>query len=313
MLKHFGTLTACLVLLAACAQPSPHKISDITEAQDLSDRALGMFAAGDLNGALSALNAVVAFGSIDDAVYARRAAVYGTMKHYDKALTDANRAIDLAPRTWRHYLERAVIYQRTGQFAAAITDLDRAVALQPDEIGPLRRRAYLKVVAGRFDDAIADYETLTESFPRRDTGVLGRGAALYLAGRWREAAGQFSDMLDNQPDDGLAALWLTKSRLRAGEIMTWEELGSHADDGPEWRLARLLLGGEDGKPITAHIVDVEPCERALFLGLWHILHRGNTSAIQAFQAAGQACPRDSIEASEARVELARLRAHAQSD
>jgi tetratricopeptide (TPR) repeat protein len=294
-------------LLSACASQPEYTISDVTEARALSDYALDLFIAGDHDGALRALNAVIAYGSIDASAYARRAAVYGTQKNYEKALADANQAVELAPSAWRGYLERAILFQRVGEYASAIVDLDSAVDLAPNQIELLRRRAYLKVVAARFDDAVADYEMLSRVQPRSDTGALGRGAALYLAGRWPEAATQFNDMLKKQPADGLAALWLAKSRYRAGQFLAWEELEPGAGDEPEWLMTRALLTMNSEVDVGTLLANVERCERTLFLGFWRIVHQRGEGAALEFEAAEEACPRDSIEASETRIELTRLR------
>lgn len=298
-------------LLSACATEPAYKISDVTEARALSNHSMDLFVSGDTTGAIKALNAVIAYGSIDADDYARRAAIYGTQKNYDKALADANRAVVLEPKAWRRYLERAVIYQRVGSYAAAIEDLDSAAALQPNEVELLRRRAYLKIVAARFDGAIADYENLTRILPRSDTGAVGRGAALYLAGRWPEAVAQFGAMLEARPEDGLATLWLAKARLRSRQFMAWEELEPHAGPEPEWLMARVLLTVNSSAEATQLIAKVDACERALFMGLWRVVHVNGANAASDFQAAQKACPLDSIEASEARVELERLKGAAQ--
>ena len=294
-------------LLAACATTPQYKISDVTEARALSDHALVLLVTGDPKGAINALDAVIAYGSIDPDDYARRAAVYGTQKKYEQALADANRAVELDPKAWRRYLERGVLYQRVGAYNDAITDLDSAVGLQPHEVELWRRRAYLKVVAARFDDAVTDYETLSSMLPRSDTGVLGRGAALYLAGRWPEAATQFSYMLSQRPDDGLAALWLAKARFRGRQFLAWEELEKHAGPEPEWLMARALLTVDSTTEVTQMLKGVEPCERALFMGLWRIVHKNSKGAFEDLRAAEKACPLDSIEGSETRLELARLK------
>ena len=304
-LRHVSAAVS-FVCLAACTAVPVYNISDVTDAREVSNQGLVMLATGDTDNALNALNAVIAYGSINDADYARRAAIYGTRKNYDLALADANRAIELAPKAWRRYLERAVIYQRVGSYEAAIVDLDSAVALQPNTVELLRRRAYLKVVASRFDDAVADYEELTRMLPRSDTGALGRGAALYLAGRWSEASQQFADMLKARPNDGLAALWLAKARLRGGQFLAWDEVEPGAGNAPEWRMVRALLTVESEAEVTALVAPVETCERTLFLGLWRMVHNDNAGATREFNAAQKACPLDSIEASETRAELARL-------
>ena len=306
----FGHISAGAILallVSACATEQIYKISDITDARALSDHAVDLLVEGDHAGAIKALDAVIAYGSVDDRDFARRAAVYGTQKNYDKALADANRAIELASKAWRRFLERAILYQRIGDYGAAIGDLDSAVAIQPNEVELLRRRAYLKVVAARFDDAVTDYENISRILPRSDTGALGRGAALYLADRWSEAAAQFADMLRARPEDGLAALWLAKARMRSGQFLAWEDVERGAGPEPEWLMARALLTVDADTRVIGLLSGVEACERAVFFGLWRIVHQSGNGAEKDFHTAGEVCPIDSIEASEARVELARLK------
>lgn len=305
----FRSLCAAVIVLAlsACASTGGgYKIADVTEARRVSDKGLVLLATGDTSEALKALNAVIAYGSINDADYARRAAILGTRKEYDAALADANRAIELNDRSWRRYLERAVIYQRMGRYEEAITDLDAARKLDPYQAALLRRSAYLKIVASQFDGAIADYEELIRMMPRSDTGQLGRGAALYIAGRWSEAADQFADMLKYKPNDGLAALWLAKSRFLAGQTMAWADIQDGAQDEQQWNMTRALLtlGSED--EVMPLIAKVEACEKALFLGVWRQKNKDLDGAVADFRAALKTCPLDSIETRETQAALARL-------
>ena len=298
---------ALILTLSACASTTPgYKIADVTEARKLSNKGLLLLATGDTSEALKALNAVIAYGSIDDADYARRAAILGTRKEYDGALADANRAIEINSRKWRRFLERAVIYQRMGRYDEAITDLDSARKLDPYQAALLRRSAYLKIVASHFDAAIADYEELIRMMPRSDTGQLGRGAALYIAGRWSEAGDQFADMLKYKPNDGLAALWLAKSRVQAGQVLAWEEIREGAQDEPQWNMTRALLTLGSDKDVLPLLETVEACEKALFLGVWRQKNKDLNGAAQDFRAALKACPLDSIETRETTAALARL-------
>ena len=105
MIKHIVVIAAA-AMMAACTSQLAFKISDVTEARALSDHALDLFAAGDTKNAVAALDAVIAYGTVDDADYARRAAVHGTLKNYDKA----DRTI-LA--TWVAGTRRAVSARRT--------------------------------------------------------------------------------------------------------------------------------------------------------------------------------------------------------
>src|SRR5438067_1130384 len=91
--RHFS-LCFVLLVLAGCASQGG-RVSDIIQARALSDQGLEKFEAGDYKEALKSLNDVIAFGSIDDRDYTRRASVYGAMKKYEAALRDTDHALQL--------------------------------------------------------------------------------------------------------------------------------------------------------------------------------------------------------------------------
>ncbi len=303
--------------MSACATQNAYRITDLSHARTVSDHGLDLFAAGNLNAAVEAFNAVIDFGTNDYRDYARRAAVLGALEKYDLALQDTERALELSPRKWRTHLQRAVIHQRTRKFDDAIADLDNAIEINANDTGLLRRRAYLKMLAGQYGAAIDDYDELQRIRPESDTGTLGRGVALYLSGEWNDAARAFADVLEESPYDGLAVLWLAKSALRAPGPISWDEFASDAGPEREWIMANLLLDRSDPDVVEGIMFDLfeaddatspEDCEHVLFLGTWHLIKKSDSEdAAKAFEAAAKACPADSIEGAEARIELERLR------
>ncbi len=306
-----AVMAAAAMALAGCA--TRYHISDVNDARALSDKGFALFEDGDYKGAIAALNAVIAYGTINDGDYTRRAAVYGALKQYDKALADNDKALQLAPNEWRTHNQRAIFHQRLKKYDDAIHDLDVAYAAAPTQLDLLRRRAYLKVVAGRFRDAMTDYDMLAETGAQADAGILGRGVALYLDGNWREAADVFGRILLKDPGDGLTAYWMGKASLRAGMPLDFAQFGAHDARDPSWIMADVLLTAQTMDEVTARIAPLETrgtgaCEIELFYGLWRVLRAGATDAGRAFQNAEKECPADSIEASEVHVERMRLAA-----
>ena len=304
--------------MSACATQNAYRITDLTHARSVSDHGLDLFAAGKVNAAVEAFNAVIDFGTDDYRDFARRAAALGALEKYDLALKDTERALELSPRKWRTHLQRAVIHQRTRKFDSAIADLDNALEINGNEMSLLRRRAYLKLLAGQYAGAVDDYDQLERIRPESDTGTLGRGVALYLSGEWNDAARAFADVLEDSPYDGLAVLWLAKSALRTPGPISWDEFAPDAGPEREWIMANLLLDRSDPKVVEGIMLDLfevegatspEDCEHVLFLGTWHLINSDSDSgdAVKAFEAATKACPADSIEGAEARIELERLR------
>jgi TolA-binding protein len=173
---------------------------------------------------------------------------------------------------------------------------------------PMRRTAYLKLLAGQFDEAAVRYQRLRGVPGQSNTADLGQGMAMYLSGNWRNATEAFGRALKDSPDDNLAALWYVKSGLRAG-IYVDRSLLDSAMTGTEGAMTRALLADSEDVPavdVTAMRSSTARCERALFLGAMRIIKSNGNGAREQFQAAQTECPRDSIEAAEARAELDRL-------
>ncbi len=309
----FAAIAAAALWLAGCA--SRHQINDVNDARALSDKGFALFESGDYSGAKAALDAVIAYGTLDEKDYTRRATVYAALKDYEKALSDNDMALQLAPNEWRTHNQRAILHQRLKKYDDAIADLDVAYRAAPTQLDLLRRRAYLKVVAGRFQDAITDYDMLAETGAQADAGVLGRGVSLYLQGKWRDAADIFGRILLKDPGDGLTAYWMGKASLRAGLPLDFAQFGAHDAKDPSWIMADVLLTAETMDEVTAKIGPLAirgtgDCEIHLFYGIWRIVRAASADAAAAFKAAEAQCPFDSIEASEVRVELGRLAAAA---
>ena len=301
-------LLALLCALSACSTPS--KISDYLQARALSNEAQSLIDEGRYEEALAKLDQVIAFGSIDDVDYSRRAAAHGGMANYQAAIADLDKALELRPQNWRTQLLRGVFKQRLGQYESAIADLEGVERLSPESVVPARRTAYLKLLAGQFDEAAVRYQRLREVPGQSNTADLGQGMAMYLSGQWREASEAFARALKEAPDDTLAALWYVKAGMRAGLYVDRALLAS-ALGGTEGAMTKALLADSEDVP------DVDPsslrsraarCERALFLGAMRLIKSNGVGAREQFLAAQRECPRDSIEAAEARMELDRLAA-----
>ncbi len=302
-------LVALLCVLSACSTSSP-KVSDYLQARALSNEAQALIDEGRYEEAIEKLNRVIAFGSIDEIDYTRRASAHGSLTHYAEAITDLDRALQLKPDNWRSQLLRGVFKQRLGQYDAAIADLEGVQRLTPDAVTPMRRTAYLKLLAGQFDEAAVRYQRLRSIPGQSNTSDLGQGMAMYLSGNWLGASESFGRALKEAPDDSLAALWYVKSGMRAG-IYVDRELLSAALGGDEGAMTRALLADSEDVPAAdpqALRSKTARCERALFLGAMRVIKANGNGAREQYQAAQRECPRDSIEAAEARAELDRLSA-----
>lgn len=299
-------LVALLCAVSACST-SP-KISDYLQARALSNEAQTLIDEGRYEEAIAKLNQVIAFGSVDEVDYTRRASAHGSLTHYAEAIADLDRALELKPGNWRSQLLRGVFKQRLGQYESALLDLEGVQRLTPEAVMPMRRTAYLKLLAGQFDEAAVRYQNLRAIPGQSNTADLGQGMAMYLSGQWLEASEAFGRALKESPNDDLAALWYVKSGLRAG-IYVDRDLVSSAMGGNEGAMTRALLADSEEVPeadAASLRTRAARCERALFLGAMRIIKANGNGAREQYLTAQKECPRDSIEAAEARAELDRL-------
>ena len=308
-------IATSVFIFTGCAARHPAPITDPAEARAAADSALVNLSAGETQAAIASLDRVIASGKAQDSDYTRRAAAYGALGQYTQALADADAAIKMRPDAWRTYFQRSIFNQKLGKLDAAVEDLDRAIALNGEDTSLLRRRGYLVLVAGRFKDAVAAYDRLGQVEENSLAAATGRGVALYVDGDWRAAAREFDKLLTEIPGDAITALWFVKASLRAPYPINWERFEGVRGDDPEWRLVDAL-GADEGLDNVLQTLaalaatrarkGITPCERALFLGEWRMIRLQGEGAIADFERAQKACPKDSIERTQAQTELSRL-------
>jgi len=100
-------------------------------AQELLDEGLQRRRVGDLEGAYAAFDALVAYCPVYAEGYNQRAFVAFIRQDYDQALTDLNRAIDLAPDHFAAIAGRALTEIGLGRNDVAQDTLKQALRLNP--------------------------------------------------------------------------------------------------------------------------------------------------------------------------------------
>jgi len=86
--------------------------------------------------------------------------------HYDEAIEECNKAIELDPNLAAAYNNRAWAYNEKGQYDLAIADCNKAIELDPSLFEAYWNRAWAYTLQGKNAKAIADFEkfiTLTDN------------------------------------------------------------------------------------------------------------------------------------------------------
>jgi tetratricopeptide (TPR) repeat protein len=110
----------------------------------------------DFAGAIQHFTAALKIAETSDS-YFQRGNAHKNLGHFDQALADWSRAIELDPNQAGAYTARGAYYQSENQAAKALADFERSLQLNPTVDGYFQR-GQLYAVLGQFDRAIEDYD-----------------------------------------------------------------------------------------------------------------------------------------------------------
>jgi Tfp pilus assembly protein PilF len=138
----------------------------------------------------------------------------------EKALIYLNRAVKLKPDFYWPYQFLAEIYKSRGQYDKAITLAKRAV-----ELAPQYRRGYALDIlgfsysrTGRIDEAEAAYLEVLQEDPGSTQGLVTLADFYKTSGRYREAIPIYEDIIRNNPEMIAAYEKLATSHALGGEL-----------------------------------------------------------------------------------------------
>ena len=91
-------------------------------------------------------------------IYRERGTHYAELRHYDKAIVDFSRAIELNNNYVTAYINRANAYAKLEKYKEAYQDFSTAQQLSPKNTAIYAIRGSLNFLLGRFKEAAADYK-----------------------------------------------------------------------------------------------------------------------------------------------------------
>lgn len=115
-----------------------------------------------------------------------------------EAISDLDRAIELAERPYLHYL-RGLVYCEMAECARALKDFDTAIAAQPENLQFYRGRSLARSATGDGAGALADAERLVAAAPHGHR-LYTRGVAHATLGRDVLAVRDFDEALRERPE-----------------------------------------------------------------------------------------------------------------
>ena len=132
--------------------------------------------------------------------YVGRGDAYYALKHYNAAIADYNRAIEILPLDAAAiYVSRAEVYHAKNDIDRAIKDCTTAIGLQPTHLKAYYRRSWIYSEIGQHDKAIADCAIARSLAPNDalanyNSGLAyeAYGGALFKIDEFDKALSQFT-------------------------------------------------------------------------------------------------------------------------
>ena len=203
--------------------------------------------------------------------------------YFNKAQSDARKAIALAPDLADSHLALANFFAGSLELADAFREYERALALAPGNATLLKEYGAFVVLIGRSEAGLAAAHRLLVLDPLNSMNHFGLGVSLAFARRYGEAITAFTDAKALNPEDVSVNMWLgityylsgdfQSARTaceRAGEIngpwclaMIYDKLGRHTEAETMLAKVRTHCGRSVRRGIRRHLRAVgRYCPRA---------------------------------------------------
>jgi TolB-like protein len=182
--------------------------------------------------------------------------------YFNKAQSDARKAIALAPDLADSHLALANFFAGSLELADAFREYERALALAPGNAKLLQEYGAFAVLIGRTDAGLAAAHRLLVLDPLNSLNHFGLGTSLTFARRYGEAIRALNDAQALTPEDVSVNMWLGMTYYlsgdfqnartaceRAGEVngpwclaMIYDKLGRHTEAETMLAKVRTIAG-----------------------------------------------------------------------
>ena len=201
-----------------------------------SDLGALLEAAGDLDGALRALDKAIECDNVFAEAYANRATVLAHKGEFERALADHNKAIALKPQLAKCYVDRGATYLNLGRYDRAIADFSTALEINPFIYQSLHNRGVAWARGkGEHESAVQDFTRAIEINPTFDAAYSNRAISYSQLGKHGEAVRDFTSAIQINPQD---------PRSYYGRALEQAGLGNESEAFADFRRAITMGMGE---------------------------------------------------------------------
>ena len=151
---------------------------------------------------------------IDAEPCVKRGLAYHEKGHYDEAIADYSKAIEISPGYAEAYNNRGVAYHNKRQYDEAIADYSKAIEISPRYAGAYRNRGVAYRKNGQYDEAIADYSKAIEISPRYYKAYFNKATTCEKAGYIREAIEAYIGLIMYVPSKHTGQIKHARERIK---------------------------------------------------------------------------------------------------
>ena len=134
--------------------------------------------------------------------YSLRGLAYLDRGDIPNAISDLNRAVELAPDFAPAYQNRGNAWYARGNYGQAIADYDATIRIDPDSPSPYVNRATVRRDLGYVEGALADYQKAISLGANRSTPYSGRGQVYLRQHDYARALSDFDRAVHLDPTVG---------------------------------------------------------------------------------------------------------------
>ncbi len=152
-----------------------------------------------------------------NAYYARGRTMF-KLKSYQQAVDDFDKALKLEPKNTNFYRDRAGAFEQLRNYQQAISDYTKIIELEPDNIEVYRIRVRIYEQLGKYQQAIPDCSKIIELNPKGISSYYDRAQIFELLGGYQQAWFDYSKVIELDPYNASAYYNRAEFNVRVGNL-----------------------------------------------------------------------------------------------
>ncbi|MFM7406525.1 MAG: tetratricopeptide repeat protein [Cuspidothrix sp.] len=225
MIKLIGIFLSLLLVFGwntpVMAQPQTITPEELQAGDELATKAFIATEQGDFVTAESYWTQIIEEFPTNAGAWSNRGNSRVSQNKLQEALTDYNKAVELAPNVTDPYLNRGTALEGLGKWEEAIADYNRVLELDPKDAMAYNNRGNAKAGLEKWQEAILDYQKSTEIAPNFAFARANYALALYETNQITKAIQEMRNIVRKYPQFAdmraalTAAYWVTGNKGEA--------------------------------------------------------------------------------------------------